>query len=82
MMPLASWWLSSNASDEKLRVWKKTLKPDRANLANAKQALNLLDWIEEKRPLTHLENIFKRIVKNKIDYLVHIVGDHRDSRPR
>jgi hypothetical protein len=53
---------------------KKTLNPDRANLSNAKQALDLMDWIEKRRPLTHLENTFKRILKNKIDYFVHITA--------
>jgi hypothetical protein len=57
---------------QKAKSWKKNLKPDRANLDNAKKALDLMDRIEERRRLTSLELAFKGILKRKIAYLVHV----------
>jgi hypothetical protein len=56
------------------KYWKKTLKPDCAHLDIAKKTLELMDWIEEERPLTHLETIFRNIVKKRIVLLIHMIA--------
>lgn len=57
-----------------LKDWQKTLKPDHYQLNYAKRTLDLLDWIEEKRCLSHLESVFRRVVKRKIENLTHIIA--------
>jgi hypothetical protein len=32
-----------------------------------------MDWVEERRSLSHLENIFKNLIKRKIASLIHII---------
>jgi hypothetical protein len=32
-----------------------------------------MDWVEERRSLSHLENIFKNLIKRKIAALIHII---------
>jgi hypothetical protein len=58
---------------QKANTWKKSLQPDRSLLNNAKRALDLMDWVEERRSLSHLENIFKNLIKRKIASLIHII---------
>jgi hypothetical protein len=60
---------------QKANIWKKTLKPDRAHLNTAKITLDLIDWIEEKWPLTFLEGLFRKILKKKISSLIHLVAN-------
>jgi hypothetical protein len=59
---------------QKAKIWKKSLRPDRSHLNNAKKALDLMDWIEEQRRLSHTETIFRNIVKRKIFSLIHLVA--------
>jgi hypothetical protein len=63
-----------NLLRQNAKNWKKTLKPDRAHLDIAKKTLELMDWIEEERPLTHLETIFRNIVKKRIVLLIHMIA--------
>jgi hypothetical protein len=59
---------------QKAKCWKKSLQPDRSHLNNSKKALDLMDWIEEPRSLSHIETIFRNIVKRKISSLIHLVA--------
>jgi exonuclease III len=59
---------------QKAKEWKKTLKPDRTHLENAKRVLDLIDWIEERRYLSNLEFVFRSILKRKIAHLIQIVA--------
>jgi hypothetical protein len=59
---------------QKANGWKKSLRPHRTNLNNAKRMLNLLDWIEERCTLTNLEHAFKLILKCKIAHLIHKIA--------
>jgi hypothetical protein len=36
---------------QKASVWKKSLRPDRSHLNNAKKVIDLMEWIEEQRRL-------------------------------
>jgi hypothetical protein len=58
---------------EKAKTWKKTLQPDRAHLDNAKQTLELMDWLEEKHSLSSIEAAFRNVLKRKISSLIHMV---------
>jgi hypothetical protein len=42
-------------------------------LAIAKKALDIMDWIEERRRLTTLELTFTSILKRKIAHLIHVM---------
>lgn len=44
------------------KEWKKSLKPDRVYLERAKRTLDLMDWMEENRPLSQLEGSFRRML--------------------
>jgi exonuclease III len=59
---------------QKANSWKKSLKPDRVHLNNAKRALDLMDWIEELRTLLNLESIFRNLLKKKIAYLINLIA--------
>jgi hypothetical protein len=59
---------------QKAKVWKKSLQPDRSHLNNAKKALDLMDWIKEQRRLSHIETVFRNLVKQKISSLIHLVA--------
>jgi hypothetical protein len=59
---------------QKAKVWKKSLLPDRSHLNNAKRALNLMDWIEDQRALSHIETVFRNLLKRKIADLIHLVA--------
>jgi hypothetical protein len=59
---------------QKEKTWKKSLQPDRSLLNNAKRVLDLMDWVEQRRSLSHLENIFRNMIKRKIASLIHIIA--------
>jgi hypothetical protein len=59
---------------QKAKTWKKSLQPDRSLLNNGKRALDLMDWVEEMQSLSHLENIFRNLIKRKIASLIHIIA--------
>jgi hypothetical protein len=59
---------------KKAKVWKKSLLPDRSHLNNAKRALDLMDWIEDQRALSHIEKVFRNLLKRKIVDLIHLVA--------
>jgi hypothetical protein len=56
---------------QKVKIWKKSLLPDRSHRNNAKRALDLMDWIEDQRALSHIETIFRNLLKRKIADLIH-----------
>jgi hypothetical protein len=58
---------------QKAKAWKKTLQPNRSHLNNATKSLDLMDWIEDQRALSHIETIFRNLHKRKIAYLIHLV---------
>jgi hypothetical protein len=33
-----------------------------------------MDWIEEHRALSHMENIFRNLLKRKVSHLIHLVA--------
>jgi hypothetical protein len=43
-------------------------------LAIAKKALDIMDWIEERRRLIALELTFTSILKRKIAHLIHVTA--------
>jgi hypothetical protein len=59
---------------KKQKSGKKSLQPDRSHLNNAKKALDLMDWIEEQMSLSHLEAIFRNLVKREISCLIYLVA--------
>jgi hypothetical protein len=59
---------------KKAKIWKKSLIPDKSHLNNAKRALDLMDWIEDQRALSHIETVFRNLLKRKIVDLIHLVA--------